>query len=99
MKNALFCSFKLQTIGNHFLKELTHRIEKNNGPKGLWDIIRQFPWLEDNHSLGLLQLLRPNSHPKAGISDPEEEDSDLLMHYQAFEVDPGKVVRTRGRLT
>ena len=78
MQNAFLCSIKLQVVGNHLLKELAHHVKKNNGPKGLWNIIGQFPRFGDNYSLGLLQLLGPDPSPKASIGDPEEEGSDLL---------------------
>jgi hypothetical protein len=70
MKDSMFGCFKLQPVGEHFLKHLAQSVQKNNQAKQFGSVIQQFTRLWYNHYSRGLEFSRPMARLKAGVCQP-----------------------------
>jgi hypothetical protein len=70
MEDSMFGCFKLQPIGEYFLKHLAQSVQENNQVKRLGSVIQQFSRLWYNHCSRGLEFSGPMARLKAGVCQP-----------------------------
>jgi hypothetical protein len=70
VEDSVFSCFKLQPIGEHFLKHLAWSVQENNQAKQLGSVIQQFSRLWYNHRSRGLEFSGPMAGLKAGVCQP-----------------------------
>jgi hypothetical protein len=70
MEDSMFGCFKLQPIGEHFLKHLAQSVQKNNWAKRFGSVVGQFARFWYNHHGKGLEFGRPMARLKTGVCQP-----------------------------
>src|ERR1700742_2207624 len=93
IKDAMLRSLKLKPVSQHLLNPLTQGVQQHDRAEHLGGLVVRFSRLWYDNRPGILEIRRPITDPKTGISYRENNITSRGTASDAFPVTPCNMVR------